>query len=431
MEDLGRTPWKAGAATTVITPAESMWLAGWASRSEPSRGTLSELSAAALALEDGRGSRLVLLAVDLIAVSRAIAAEVAGRARLRWGLPRDRLLICASHTHHGPEVRPDKVPFFRIPPEYARRIAPYVDWLVSRLVEVIGAALDALEPARLAAGLAAASFAHNRRGDALADRDVPVLAVTAADGSRRRRALVFGYACHNTTPPPDDVRYCADYAGFARTALASRDPDIVSLFLAGAGADLDPAPRGSVELARRHGEALAEAVWRSLTTPGALREVAGPLRVAYDEVPLDLGPLPSLEALQADATSDDLPARTKAEFLLGRFGRGEPLERSYPCPIHVARLGDGPLLVALGGEPVVDYAHEIRRRHAGDAGLVWVAGYANDMFGYVPTARVLREGGYEGTRSVLWSALPAPFAASTELCVLGLVDRLVRRVREE
>jgi neutral ceramidase len=58
---------------------------------------------------------------------------------------------------------------------------------------------------------------------------------------------------------------------------------------------------------------------------------------------------------------------------------------------------------------------------------VWVAGYANDMFGYVPTARILAGGGYEGTRSVLWSTLPAPFAETTERRVFETIDRLIRR----
>src|SRR5947209_357169 len=107
--------WKAGVAATVITPAEPMWLAGWAVRTEPSRGTLTDLSAKALALEDPQGRRLVLLTVDLIAVPRDLAAAVAAQVHERWGLPRERLMICASHTHCGPEIRPDKVPFFRIP----------------------------------------------------------------------------------------------------------------------------------------------------------------------------------------------------------------------------------------------------------------------------------------------------------------------------
>src|SRR5437870_3857322 len=94
---------KAGVARAVITPAESLWLAGWAVRTEPSRGTLTELSAKALALEDPQGRRLVLLTVDLIAVSRELTAAVASQVQQRWGLPRERLMICASHTHCGPE----------------------------------------------------------------------------------------------------------------------------------------------------------------------------------------------------------------------------------------------------------------------------------------------------------------------------------------
>jgi hypothetical protein len=417
--------WKAGVATTVITPAEPMWLAGWAVRTEPSRGTLTDLFAKALALEDSQGTRLVLLTVDLIAVSRDLASAVAGQVRERWGLPRERLMICASHTHCGPEVRPDKVPFFHVPPEYARKIEPYGDWLTARLVEVVGAALAEMHPARLTARQTTVPFAHNRRGATVVDHDVPVLEVTTPDG--RRRAVVFGYACHNTTMPPADGRYCGDYAGFAQAALEADDLGTVALFVTGAGADQDPDPCGTPDLARQHGQALAEAVRRCLTT-GPGRDVTGPLRVAYEEVPLDFQPLPSRDMLQAGRSSGDRPTRTKAEYLLARLERSESFAASYPCPLHAARLGDGLLLVALGGEPVVDYARAIKRRYAAPGRVVWVAGYANDMFGYVPTARVLRDGGYEGTRSVLWSALPAPFAETTEERVLGDVDRLVKQL---
>ena len=93
-------------------------------------------------------------------------------------------------------------------------------------------------------------------------------------------------------------------------------------------------------------------------------------------------------------------------------------------------LGDGLLLIAIGGEPVVDYAHELKCRYAVEGRVVWLAGYANDMFGYVPSESVLKSGGYEGTRSVLWSALPAPFAANTEQRILDAVDRLVKQVDE-
>jgi hypothetical protein len=248
-----------------------------------------------------------------------------------------------------------------------------------------------------------------------------------AFADNRRRAVVFGYACHNTTMPPTDGRYCGDYAGFAQAALEADDPGMVALFIAGAGADQDPQPRGTTDLARLHGEALATSVRESLRSPG--REIAGSLSVAFEEIPLEFQPLLTRAELELDRIGDDPPRRTKAEYLLARLDRPELIATSYPCPLQVVRFGDGLLLIALGGEPVIDYAHEIKRRHAGPGQVVWVAGYANDIFGYLPTAAVLREGGYEGSRSLLWNALPASFAESAERRVLNGVERLVEKLK--
>jgi neutral ceramidase len=62
--------------------------------------------------------------------------------------------------------------------------------------------------------------------------------------------------------------------------------------------------------------------------------------------------------------------------------------------------------------------------------LVWVAGYCNDMFGYLPTRRVQSEGGYEGGRANLWSSIPAPFTEDVEDRVTDAVRRLVDRTSE-
>ena len=80
------------------------------------------------------------------------------------------------------------------------------------------------------------------------------------DAAGNRKAIVFGYACHNTTIPPDDLRYCGDWAGFAKEQLQQANPGATALFIPGAGADQDPEPRGSVELSRQHGQEIADAV---------------------------------------------------------------------------------------------------------------------------------------------------------------------------
>ena len=86
--------------------------------------------------------------------------------------------------------------------------------------------------------------------------------------------------------------------------------------------------------------------------------------------------------------------------------RDGTLPTSQKMPLQVWRFGTDLTLVALGGEVVVDYALRLRRDHPDDH--VWPVGYANDVFGYVPSRRILDEGGYEGggCAAVLRAARP-------------------------
>jgi hypothetical protein len=123
--------------------------------------------------------------------------------------------------------------------------------------------------------------------------------------------------------------------------------------------------------------------------------------------------------------SDDPPQRVKARFILEALERGEKLITTYRAPVQVVRFGNKLLMIALSGEPVVDWAHKFKHEFEP---LVWVAGYCNDMFGYVPTRRVQAEGGYEGGRANLWSSIPAPFTDDVEDRITTAVHRLVERV---
>jgi hypothetical protein len=415
--------WKAGTSSVVITPDEPLWLAGYAARVQPAQGKISDLHAKALALQDASGARFVLLTVDLIALTPLHTEPVAQRLHARHALPREHLLFAASHTHYGPEIRPDKARFFGIPPEYAARIDAAAERVRRAMIEVADRALADLRPARLLVRQTKATFADNRRahGDVV-DHDVPVLAVTADDG--KPLAVVFGYACHNTTIPPEDCRYCGDWAGFAQAQIEQENPGCTALFVTGAAADQNPHPRGSVELSQRYGRALADAVTTSLRSPG--RAIAPRLRVAYEQTPLPLQPVDRAE-LEAKLTSSDMPVARKAKFLLDALDRGETLITEYPAPIQVVRFGDELLLIALSGEPVNDYAHRCKSDLIGIVPQIWVAGYCNDMFGYVPTRRIQLEGGYEGGRANLWSWVPAPFDETVEPRVVDAVHRLVTK----
>jgi neutral ceramidase len=412
--------WEVGVATVLITPTEPMWLAGFARRTHAAEGKASELYAKAMALEDAAGRRLVILTADLIAMPREIAEWISGECAHRFGLRREQLLLATSHTHSGPEVRPSKVLFFNIPEEFAKKIPVFVKQLQEKMVAAIGAALDALAPARLFAGQGKAGFAHNRRGaEKYFDHDVPVLQVTDLNG--KSRALLFGYACHNTTLWEDSHVYCGDYAGFAQQYLQEKFPDVTAMFLCGAAADQNPDPRGKLSEAQQHGRELADTVAKAINE---MVEIEPMLAVQFEEVRIDFLPIPAREQLNEQTKSEDKPVARKAQFLLDH--RNE-FDSSYPFPLQVIRLGKQLLLIAICGEPVVEYAMKLKTEYA-DSGLVWVAGYTNDMFGYVPTLRVQREGGYEGGRAALWSALPMAWTEEVEPRVMGAIRRTVEKI---
>lgn len=445
--------YKAGAASVCITPDESLWLAGYAVRTAPARGTITDLYANALALEDETGQRFVIASAEIIAINRAVADRVADAMRARHGLARRQLLITATHTHYAPEFRSDKQVFFHIPAEYGVKIPAVAEKLIAAISEAIDRALARLEPVRLFARRTTAGFAHNRRRrgvkagtpstDDTLDQDVPVL--DCVDAAGIRKAVVFGYACHCTTIPPEDLRYCGDWAGFANQQLQQANPGATSLFIPGPGADQDPEPRGSLELSRQYGQEMARSVQQALDGPGI--EITGPIRVGWEDVPLSLQPI-THDAIDKMLHSDDPPQRVKAQFLLDQLERGEELITLYSAPIQVVHFGSELLLVALSGEPVIDWAHKMKREYQQGAAssergvkrldldsklpiphspLVWVAGYCNDIFDYVPTRRIQAEGGYEGGRANLWNWIPAPFTDDVEDRITAAVNRLVAR----
>ncbi len=427
--------WKAGAAAVVITPADSMWMAGYASRNKPSEGVAQELSAKALAVEDAAGTRLVIVTLDLIGVPRALRVSVAAEVAEKYHLPPSSLLMNASHTHCGPELRASKASLYGLEEHRVRQATEYLDDLQRKLVALVGQALDRLAPAKLGFSHARCGFAMNRRlhtpngyqnspnPEGPVDHDVPVLRVEDADG--KLRAVLFGYACHNTTL--SFYEFCGDYAGYAQEYFEAEHPGVTALFMLGCGGDQNPYPRGKLEQAKQHGRSLANAVEAALLPKP--RPVNGPLRLALDEVELQFATPPTREQLGQLKQSKDAVDRRRAERLLDELDRNGKIRDTYSYPIQAVRFGDDLLLVALAGEAVVDFSLRLKRELSGPA-AVWIAGYSNDVFGYVPSLRVLREGGYEGGGAMRLSALPGPFAESVEERIIDKVHELIARVRD-
>jgi hypothetical protein len=422
--------WKAGIAKAVITPAEPMWMAGYGNRDKPAEGKAMDLWIRAVALEaDGR--RAVIVSSDTLGIPKPIYDAVAERLEKEFGLSRAQFVLGASHTHCGPVLRGALYDAYPITEVHIEQINAYSDWLTKEIVTTIGAALKNLRPARVSRGVGQTDFAVNRRMNrepdvptlreqnlllGPVDHSVPVLAVRDPEG--KLAAVVFGYACHNTTL--DYYLWSGDYAGYAQNALEERHPGVTACFLMGCGADQNPIPRRSVELAKQYGEMLASAVEAALkeTTP-----LTPKLETSHAFVTLKLGSLPSDDELQKLSRGPANYIQRWSARMLRWKQENRPFPQTYAYPIQAWRLGGEQLILTMGGEVVVDYAHRFKAEF-GDQ--TWVFGYCNDVMAYIPSYRVLLEGGYEGQSSMWVYGMPCTQWGDTiEQDIAAAMERLV------
>jgi hypothetical protein len=418
--------WKVGLARVKITPDKPVFLSGYASRNKPFEKVTADLYAKALALEDRDGHLAVLVTTDLIGLSAAVAEPVCESLAAKAGLKREQILLSSSHIHTGPALSLSPRPQENQPEGDAQRTVEYTRQLQDKLVEVVQSALAKREPARLSWGAGVVNFVMNRReftpnGVILgvnargpADRSVPVLRIDGADG--KPRAVLFGAGTHNTTLTQNCYEVCGDYAGFAQEYLRERHPGVQAMFILGLAGDSNPYPRGTMEMAREHGAELGKEVCRVLEAK--LQPVRGPLKIAFGKADLPLQAPPPRAELEKQAAGRNLQASI-AKQMLARLDRGEKLPTHYSCPVTVWQFGNDLTLVGLSGEVVVDYVGMLEK--ALGPNKLWLSAYCNDVFGYLPSARVLTEGGYE-TRG-LYSGGVGVFAPTAQ-------DVLVRKVRE-
>lgn len=422
---------RAGVASVAITPESPVWMAGYASRTRPSAGKLQELYAKALAIEDSRGGRIVIVTADVLGLPRSMTSTISEHAAKSYGLRREQILFNASHTHTGPVLSGSLAGAYDLDAQQSAAVDRYSKILEEKILGLIGAALRDLAPARLSHGKGEAPFAMNRRQmtpngmiigvnpDGVVDREVPVLKVEAPDG--RLRAVVFGYACHNTTLTGEFYEFSGDYAGFAQAEIEKAHPGAKALFVTGCGADINPYPRSRLELAREHGSTLARSV-EAVLSQGGMTPVEGALKSVIGRVDIALAPPPTREEFQARLKDANPFRRRHAERMLARLDRDGKLMSHYPYTIQVLRIGNLKL-VGLAGEVVTDYSLRLRKELAGN---VWVAGYSNDLCSYIPSARMYSEGGYEVIESMIYYDLPGPYTPELEEKIVGRVRELAR-----
>jgi hypothetical protein len=395
---------RVGLARVCITPEKPIWLHGYAgkSRFRPFEGKLNDLFAKAMALEDARGERAVLVTVDLCVLRAPEAKGLFGRLTQRTGLGRRQLLVNFSHTHSGPILGSSDLDRYPMSAEERQATLDYTARLFKKIADVAQAALADLKPATLAWGTGKCDFVRNRRlyhsdgsyrgmgpnADKYVDDTVPVLRVCAPDGTLR--GIVFGCACHPVTFGSDNLKLSGDYASFAQEEVEASHPGVQAMFVQGCGADANSEPRCGPDAekhARLQGRRLAAEVGR--VAAGSLKPIRGPLQIKYREVDLPLKPAPPPAELKKMSGSMAHNARR----MLAALERGQPLPSHHTHPLAVWHFGEDLTFIGLSGEVVSGYVRLLK--HALDGDRLWIAGYSNEVDGYVPDATIVAEGGYE------------------------------------
>ncbi len=424
--------WKAGAAKVNITPDHSMWMAGYANRDKPAQGKMTELWAKALALEDPAGKRAALITLDVVGIDRALSVSVCDKLQKKHGLDRSQIAINCSHTHSGPVVNRNLRPMheYSLDKQQQELIHQYADKLERSIQDVVEKALSSLAPAKLAWGSGRTDFAVNRRENKAADvpklreagqlkgpsdHDVPVLAVK--DESGKLVAIATGYACHATVL--DGYEWSGDYPAYYQIEIEKVHPGAVAIFWAGCGADQNPLPRRSQELAEKYGKQLAAAAENVLAGP--LTPITGKLSTTYREIPLAFAQLPTRDDLVMQTKDTNKYVAMRAKMLLEEIDAGRPLSPTYPYPVQLWRFGNDLDWFFLGGEVVVDFA--LRTKAEQHQTKTWLAGYSNDVMAYIPSRRVLTEGGYEGGGAMVYYGQPTIWSEQVENQIMDEINR--------
>jgi hypothetical protein len=225
-------PLLAGAARITMTPPGSPPLAGYGNRlGRPSRGVHDDLYARALALRAGEQT-IVLVALDLLAVTDDMVTAIQTRVQREISLAPDNLIVAATHTHSGFGAVAHRVWESFAAGEYDEAVFRF---LADRAAHAAVSAVRNLAPAQLAWGEATAPerIINRMIPHGYSDPSIPFFAVQRPDGSAI--AVVVNFSAHATVLRADNFYLSGDFPG--ATARSLEEHGGVALYTAGAVAD--------------------------------------------------------------------------------------------------------------------------------------------------------------------------------------------------
>jgi hypothetical protein len=328
----------------------------------------------------------------------------------------------------------DRYPDFPEEVDYTEDVR-YYNLLKAQIIDAVQHCFAHLQEGELMLGVGTSNVAVSRRlltetgvefkpnPDAEIDKDLFVMKLVDASGIIR--GILFCCGCHPTSM--GGYKLSADFVGHSCNCLEDLYPDSTAVFIQGCAADLKPAKGAkgdsfkycTVEEMREIGADLAEEVNGMLKT-GAFSKITGPFTSRLEDIRLYTEPLEiaDIEQMLADETKTEYRKKAFRRLLKAiKTGTDRTVLHEY---IAIWHLGEETRIIAMEGEIFSELSLKIKKMFKSNKTVV--LGYSNGVSTYIPTRKVLQEGGYEAEVYIFF--LRGPFIPEIEDIMIGTIARM-------
>lgn len=385
----GKSTLLAGASKINITPKVPIPMSGYGGRKGPFKGINDDIFIRVIAFSDGE-NKAAIIAADLIVIKTSYWEKVTERLNKEIGIPRENILLCATHTHGGPS------PAYRYNSPSAEIIA-YTDEMTEKLIGAVKEAVSNLTPAKIGAGIGECKLNINRRArrpdgtmtigrnfDGPVDHEVAVVRIDDISGNPI--AIFINWPCHGTITTGRNYLITSEWPGAtAKFVEKEFGNKIITQITAGASGDINPlyragmenidafGPRGEVEITGiilgKEAHRVAE---RIKTSPEG--RISASQRVVS---------LPGKEELT--------PVRNNEQITTDLL-KGNKSSPEIEIRLSVLKIGQI-IFTAVSGEVMNEIG--VKTKELSPYKYTFMISNCNGSSGYLVTEQAYEEGGYE------------------------------------
>jgi len=411
---------KYGYSQKIITPPLGTQMAGFLGERK-AEGVHDDLYAKALYLEFTEHQKFFLIALDTLAISLDFSQAVASQLESHTGIPKDHILIAATHTHSGPEgLQNTKL---LTPDGKVLAVGNIDSTLFEYTVEQTrNSALEAMKNARsgrlLFGECPFTQRVFGNRREVNAEELLPTFKMLILQDEDGSKTLLYNFGCHPTVLHEQNHLISADFPGKVASLLTEQVNDLkFAMFFNGAAGDVSTRfyrQKSDFDELERIASVLAESITKCMANTGELIVHPNKIQTVVIPVQLKIKEMPPMDVLQnmlRQAQEELQRARVRGEQNLrpseSKVEGIESLIRTsvavngaqfIQTALHILDFGEVSF-VGVPGELFSTLGKQIEE--ALKPKKVFVVGYASDYIGYIPDMMAYDEGGYETLSTLL------------------------------